>query len=523
MGNSRACASAVAAAAWFAMSTTALSQSTLPSLETQSAIQSLPLAAQNRGGPQNAVPDLKHFTVDPKNLPQSSRQELKLNEQGQANTPALVPNMILLQFDPTASKAAIEDFLKRRNLSVVETYPKLGAVKVQADLSGYFTPSLTDNNANDALMRGILKIIEELKTEPIVKSSTPDFVLRNQASEPTNLMKASILTDAVTVDANGVADWGIKNIEADQLWGEPGAQDGVLFGIMDVGFARHEALTFLEFPSNLDVEDHGNHVAGIACGRRGDSKGLHGVLPNCFIRARAADVFFKSAEAGQVMGFFVTFSQVLGTLNKFLDQYDDIKVINVSMGYNWEPNFGINPDATESSQWRSLVESQGTILVSALELAGKAGKVIFSAAGNDSSGLSTPIGAKYASPFNWAAITAREKGISRSGVIVEAHDASNKRAAFSNVGGHVSCPGVDITSSVAHDSSGNPSPSQYGKMSGTSMASPYCASAHVLLSLVRPGYSPDEITDCLLSSTVKSDTGVPIPKLTQALAKCPPR
>ena len=86
-----------------------------------------------------------------------------------------------------------------------------------------------------------------------------------------------------------------------------------------------------------------------------------------------------------------------------------------------------------------------TISASVLELAAKAGKVIFSAAGNDSSGLAVPMQARYASPFNWAALTAREHGIARNGVVVEAHDASNKRAPFSNVGGNVSCPGVDVS------------------------------------------------------------------------------
>src|SRR4029077_13813728 len=331
---------------------------------------------------------------------------------------------------------------------------------------------------------------------------------------------ASDVGEIVSADGKIVADWGVANIEADRLWGLPGAQDGALFGVMDVGFARHEALTFLELPKSIETDDHGNHVAGIACGKPANGRGVHGVLPNCFVRAHAADVFFKSVEGGQVARFFVTFSQVLTTLNRFVDQYDDLKVINVSMGYNWKSNFGINPDLPDSSQWRSLVESQGTFLVAALELAEERGKVVFSAAGNDSFGLANPIKAKYASPFNWAAITARDKGI-RSGIIVEAHGPLNKRAAFSNAGGHMSCPGVDVLSAVAHDATGKISTSEYGKMSGTSMASPYCAAAHVLLGLVRPQYSGNEITDCLLASTEKSDTGAPIPQLTQALQKCP--
>lgn len=83
----------------------------------------------------------------------------------------------------------------------------------------------------------------------------------------------------------------------------PGADDGVLFGVMDVGFARHEDLVFLELPSDTDVDDHGNHVAAIACGVHDNEVGIKGVLQNCLVRARSGDVFFNSAEGGEVLNF----------------------------------------------------------------------------------------------------------------------------------------------------------------------------------------------------------------------------
>src|SRR5207249_1426471 len=135
-------------------------------------------------------------------------------------------------------------------------------------------------------------------------------------------------------------------------------------------------------------------------------------------------------------------------------------------GYNWISNFGINPDAPESSNWRGIVEIQGPLLVTLLRNAEKKGKIIFSAAGNDSTGLNPPIDAKYASPFNWAAITARQLGI-KNGVIVEAHDKDGKRAPFSNTGGDISCPGVNILSTVAFDGQHQQSNFAYGEMSGT--------------------------------------------------------
>ena len=249
-------------------------------------------------------------------------------------------------------------------------------------------------------------------------------------------------------------------------------------------------------------------------------KGVRGVIPNCFVRARTGDVFFRSAGGNPTLGFLVVFSQILASFDRFLGEYSDIKVVNLSMGYNWRSNFGINPDEPNSDQWRKLVEAQGVFLVSVLELANKSGKVIFSAAGNDSSALGTPIAAKFASPFNWAAMAARQKGI-RNGVIVEAHYSAKTRASFSNSGGDISCPGVNILSAVARDAGGALSDSMYGTMSGTSMASPYCASSLVLLGLVRPGYTGVELVDCMIASSEKTNAGTPMLRLSQAIDKCP--
>ena len=75
----------------------------------------------------------------------------------------------------------------------------------------------------------------------------------------------------------------------------------------------------------------------------------------------------------------------------------------------------------------------------------------------------------------------------------------------------------------AADNAKKPSSISYGKMSGTSMASPYCAAAHILFRLVRPGYTGTEIVQCLVSSGVPNGDGVPMVRLTKALNACPAR
>lgn len=498
--------------------------SVLPSETTETAIRNLdkvekaPLRTRSLSG----------LKVDLEELEPSDRQRYSTSDAGAVTAPLVVPNTMILQFEPDATEEQIATYLEENDLEIIDTFPKIGAVQVETDLSGYFKPELTDNSANDAVLRGMVAAIMAFQADPLIRSATPDTVLRDQALpmagalEIANLLTPSdvVLSDPAT--ATESTDWGVEDIEADQLWTMPGANDGVLFGVMDVGFNRHEDLTFLELPSDVDIDDHGNHVAAIACGRH-NGRGVRGVLPNCFVRARSADVFFEDNQSGEVLSFIVLFSQILATLERFVDAQDDVHTFNVSLGYNWRSNFGINPDAAESAQWRTLVSSQGTILVSLLELADASGKVIFSAAGNDSTGLADPIDARFASPFNWAALEARDQGIAMNGVVVEAHDDQGNRAPFSNEKGIISCPGVNVFSAVVFDPSGSISRNAYGTMSGTSMASPYCAAGHRLFRMVRPGYSGVEAIDCLLQTGDTSTSGTPMMRLTQALAACPPR
>jgi subtilisin family serine protease len=483
---------------------------TPPSLATKQAVESLTPA------PKDPVsPSLKELKVDTTKLPPNTDTQTPVDAQGQTTVPFVSQSSIILQFQPDVTQAQVNDYIKSNHFEVVKTFPSLGAVQIKTDLNRFFQPKITDNNANDAVLRGVIDASKEFKKDPRIREATPDVLLRGQ-SEITNFMSATNIMDTAVTK---ISDWGMQDIQADQLWNLQGARDGVIFGIMDVGFAKHEDLVFLEFANGTPTEDHGTHVSGIACGSHSNPHGIRGVLPNCFIRARYGDVFFQSAEGGQVTKFLALFSQILGSLTTFVESYDDVSTFNISLGYNWISNFGINPDAPESKDWRAIVDIQGPLLVTLLQNAEKKGKIIFSAAGNDSTGLSPPIDAKYASPFNWAAKMARQRGI-KNGVIVEAHDKDGKRAPFSNTGGDISCPGVNILSTVAFNEQHQQSNSAYGEMSGTSMASPYCAAGLVLFRLVRPKYSGEEAIDCLLKSNIKSTSGVPMLRLKDAVDAC---
>lgn len=494
-------------------------KSGLPSSEARNAIQALQgmdVVRSERSSPNKSS---KALIVDPHTLPQSERKKFTAVADGKASVPFVYPNTMILQLKPDINPAELQKLLTDRDLKVIRTFPNIGTIQVEADLSKFFVSEITDNNSNDTILRGVTQAIREYNSDPRIQSAAPDLLLRDQSV--TNLYSPQNIVVSGSTLATEITDWGIADIEANQVWTQAGAQDGAVIGVMDAGFNRHEDLVFLGIPKDTPVNDHGNHVAGIACGQHGNAKGIKGVIPNCFVRPRAGKFFFDSTEGGEVLDFVVRFSQILGTLNDFVSSQDDVHVFNLSLGYNWIPNFNINPDDPGSAPWRAIVASQGTIMVSILELADKNNKVIYSAAGNDSSGLASPINSKFSSPFNWAAITARQGNITRNGIVVEAHDQNGKRASFSNTGGNISCPGVDIFSTVAYDALGELSTAAYGKMSGTSMASPYCAGGHTLFSLVRPSYSGIEISNCFEQSQKISDSGAPMLKLRDALQRCP--
>lgn len=491
-----------------------------PTVQMQSVLQEF--NAQIRRDPVPVRPEstdqYDKFIVEKGNLPDQDQGKLTFDASGRAEVPLLVPDALIIKFDPKLNREQLDKLISDYEFEVVEVYDKLGSMHVRTDLSEFFKPQLTDNSANDMILRGTVAAIEKFQSDPRIISAAPDLLLRDQ--DVTNLLTPADIVSGGSFSTSETADWGVADIEADQLWDLPHARDGAIFGVMDAGFNRHEDLVFLEIADNHNVDSHGNHVAGIACGKH-NGIGNVGVIPNCFVRPRSGIFFAVDDSSGGVLDFIVRFSQILNELNKFVGQYDDIKSYNVSLGYNWRSNFGINPDDPANGQWRTIVQSQGENLISVLEILQERGVTIFSAAGNDSSGMPVPVGAKYSSPFNWAAIAARERGIANNGVIVEAHDANGDRATFSNNGGDISCPGVDVFSTLAVNGAGNPTGNVYGTMSGTSMASPYCAAGAVLLQLVRPQYSGPEIVECMKTSTAVSSSGTPRLKLTQALAACP--
>jgi subtilisin family serine protease len=175
---------------------------------------------------------------------------------------------------------------------------------------------------------------------------------------------------------------------------------------------------------------------------------------------------------------------------------NNLRVVNVSLGYN----FGASPVAEgDPEKIDGLTKTIQTQAYWFVDLAKKhESKILFvTAAGNDSTGRAAPYDSKWSSPIVWAAtqlpVTRRPKNV----LIVEAFDRSGLRADFSNIGGHVAGPGIDIMSTLW------PGENPYGACPGTSMASPHVAGIAALLFELDPSKKPSEIADIIKSSAIR--------------------
>jgi subtilisin family serine protease len=480
----------------------------LPGPEAVAALAALPVETSVRG--EQTQP----LIIKAETLPPEMRDAVTVDSSGNARVPFLFPDSVLIQFEPFATATDIAEVIGKFGWSVRETFPHLGLIRVEANLVPYVTAAGASDDPNGSVLQGVFDAMADYETDEFVAAAAPDLVMRGQFSYVAGAAPQIVKVNAETLD------WGITDIEADQLWSNTAAMDGALFGVMDSGFSRHKDLVFSGLPANNTAYDHGNHVAGIACARH-NNVGVAGVIPNCHLSVYSVSRVAVGTTQDPTAQFLAYFSDIIASVEVFADEQHDLRSLNVSLGYNWRSNFGIDPDVldSESAQYRrALVESHGKMALALLRWAQNNDVVVFSAAGNDSNGDDTRVSAQYASPFNWAAIVGRQIGVN-SGAIVEAHDRDGKRAIFSNKDGHISCPGQDILSTVAYDNF-QAVDNAYGLLSGTSMASPYCAAGHTLLGLLRPNLTSQQLLDCMLASPLLTDKQVPMLRLHDALAKC---
>ncbi len=418
---------------------------------------------------------------------------------------------ILVQVRDGLPVEEVQALLDKHNVEPIRVLPQIGLVVVQLRGAQAQQAAASVQSVAEIDDLDLFKAVEALSLDSRVDAAAPNTVLSTLQIRSA-VQAADSHNPAATAAAGERQDWGMQDAHIAEIWPRLPAQSYV--GVIDVGFATHQDLD-LKKGLQIDIPeaDHGNHVAGILCARH-NNIGVRGVLKNCTVVYSTAEAILDNS--GQIEGrdefaWLAFFSDYVATVLSFIDNNPDIKVINLSLGYNWLPNFSKDPRL--EPHIKNMIMSQGRIYMQLLEHAAKSDIALVSAAGNDSEDLDSPLEARWASPFNFGSnLMLGARGWS-NGLVVEAHDRAGRRANFSNVGGDISCPGVDILSTTAA------SDNSTDLMSGTSMASPYCAGALAALRSILPSISLRNALRCLRRSP-RSIGGIPALDLKYAIDHC---
>jgi thermitase len=247
--------------------------------------------------------------------------------------------------------------------------------------------------------------------------------------------------------------WGMARVGAAAAWSVTSGKPSVTVAVIDTGVSlAHPDLSarvdtvndydFVNGDTNADDDEgHGTHVAGIIAATADNSVGIAGVAPG--IRILPIKVLDANGSGNSL--------SVADGIRYAADR--GVQVINMSLGGPKDP-----------------------YTASAVTYAQSKGCVVVAATGNDGiNGVSYP-------------------GALKDVVGVGAIDSSNLRASFSNygTGTDLVAPGVDILSTLPG--------ATYGKLDGTSMATPFVAGVAALLASAQPGWSASQIIDRMFTT-----------------------
>jgi subtilisin family serine protease len=459
----------------------------------------------------------------------------------------VVPDTYIVQFKYSATAEEVDAVLDKYNLNIVGGMPKLGIVLVQRRETR--TRSITGggqsgpHDAGEVLEPAFLR---RLRREPGVNAATvqatiaPKSIPRPSSTKVDDAGRAYYWTwrPGVTDDGN----WGLKRMRLPTVWRilesyRARGSEPVRMSFLDSGFTslhphikwRHihglqpgERLFALD---STCAESHGTHVAGIAGAAHGLGRGIDGIVPNAALDAipLQGDGVLLGVEAGidnPDSQNFLLFTTALGQLTDYLDTEPapagGRRVVNISLGHNWratsiESNTPVedkfaNGDLAKQYD-RTFILSLAQILRQSFKKYEK-DTLFVVAAGNDSEGLVPPLNAKWSSPFAFLGLeNSLNFHASPNVLVVEAADRTGGRASFSNAGGHVAAPGVDVMSTIGGRKA------RYGICEGTSQAAPHVTALAAILMEIAPEKTPAEIAQIIRTSAVPDPTGSVAPRV----------
>lgn len=429
---------------------------------------------------------------------------------------------VVIQLKPSVTESQINALVTKYNLKIIKLVPSLGVLQVELPPQ---PPSATTRSSRPGdAMKSTLepKFVTDLRNEPAVDAAFVDVSVAPRSVPRPG--KVSVEQGGTRLGWNwqtstsSDGNWGLKAMRMPGVWkilaqarkSDPKAARPVL-SFLDNGFGKHPQLPYRQVKGTLVPvqpltncdRSHGTHVAGIACATFNQGAGIDGMVPDAQI-----DVIQISREllmegvtegTGQSQQQVAFFMDAITDLAEYLDEVPlkpgERRVVNISLAYNWAwTNITTNANATADRVIRDQIRQHAKVVQYLVNR--QQGQVLFVvAAGNDSHGAPTPVQASLATPFAFAALQ-RSATFQPSPniLVVEAHDRSGARASFSNIGGHVAAPGVDVMSTFASTTAG------YGVCSGTSQASPHVAALATILFELDPTKTPAEMVEIIRTS-----------------------
>lgn len=464
-------------------------------------------------------------------------------EVAQAEVPIAKRNSYVIQLKPDATEEQIGALLQKYDLTVTKIIGQLGVITVESNAEAEATRGLAPAAPSDSpavvegpgeakeRLQSILEppLIKKLRQEPIVDAAIVNSTIGTKLIPHPGgaTIKSGDNTYAWSWGPPGDArdgNWGLKSLRMPPVWtvlekfrkSRPDEARPKI-GIIDTGFIENGGVRFLSMRDVQKVTvlhpdcgtNHAMHVAGIIGASQGAAPGVDGMIPDARIDAIA--ISDKSNREAGNLGVenlwelqTLVFDEVLEkTINYIVDNLetpDNLRVINISLGYNFlARNIIGGGNLDEVGGLKLHIHHQASIIRTMANRVQN--RILFVvSAGNDSEGRETPLEAYWASPFAWAGTyRSNEDEPARNILVVEAIDRGGKRADFSNAGGQVAAPGVDIMSTLATGASA------YAVCSGTSQAAPHAAALAAILFELDPSRKPADIVDILKSSGRPSD------------------
>lgn len=310
--------------------------------------------------------------------------------------------------------------------------------------------------------------------------SVPTYARRLGGLDSVEYAEPDIVDSAQVVpsDPRYTSQWAPQKVRAEEAWDLETGDSNVVVGVIDSGISMtgssldHDDLStpgritlgtdYVDGGTPRDMNGHGTHVAGIAAAAGNNSAGIAGMnwaSPLYICRTLDANGNGSSAD--------------------FADAVEEITDYAVDHGLKAVINYSGGGGANQTKK-------------DACQYASDRGMLLLAAAGNNSGG-----------PVIWpAAYSTDFTGV----MAIGSTDSADNLSGFSNVGPEINvvAPGSNILSTTPTYTVRPTLATNYGTMSGTSMATPLVAGIAALMWSRHPSHTNQKIRECL------EDTAIPL-------------